>query len=116
MLRRIKKALNKMASTQSSTQPLTDDPSPKEYARLFKEAYNHHMPPYDFRVWDRYLFSRCTSQNQVLGLLSLYEWLLGKEIDIEKESDIQEIGKWCMMGKFTSQIKKIILKAKRSPR
>jgi hypothetical protein len=99
-----------MDPEQAPSQPLTDDPSVVECARVFKEAFNCHMPPHDFRVWDRYLFSRCTSENQVLGLVSLYDWTrnLGKPYKFDK------VGKWCMDGQFARRIKRMIQTAKRS--
>ncbi|KAE8549809.1 hypothetical protein EYB25_008333 [Talaromyces marneffei] len=113
----LKKILGEMASMQSSTkpfiqesiqeptQPPIDDISSKEYSYLFNEAHNYHMPPYDFRVWDRYLFSRCTSRTQILGLWRLYEWPLRLS---RGRVGIDDIGKWCMDGKFTYRVKKLI--------
>ena len=125
MLRHIKKTLGMTPSSQPSTRPLVDvtlpstqdsthspieDLSFKEYADIFEEAYAHHMPPYDFRVWDRYLFSRCTTQEQFLGLLSLYEWVQG----YRHYFDSEEIAKWCMNGQLACRVKRIIDTADRT--
>lgn len=86
MLRRIKVTLSTMASTQPSTESLVDvtppakqefaelpaDVKPEEYCETFREAYLHHMPRYDFRVWDRCLYSRCSTQDRLFGILKLY--------------------------------------------
>ncbi|PCG98946.1 Hypothetical protein PENO1_036330 [Penicillium occitanis (nom. inval.)] len=125
MLRRIKQTLGitpssqpstksladvALPSTQESTQSPIEDLSSEEYARIFNEAFDHHMPPYDFRVWDRYLFSRCTTQEQFLGLLSLYEWVRG----YRHYFDSEEIAKWCMNGQLACRVKRIIDTADRT--
>lgn len=100
-------------SSQSSTTTAVKELSPEEYFRILTEACKFRMPPCDFRVWDRYLFSRCTSKNQTFGLLRLYDWLLDKVA--RNELDSHKIGEWCVTGQFAGRVQRIIRRAMRSP-
>lgn len=77
--------------------------------KKFEEAYYLDMPPYNFTVWDRYLFSRCSDEVPVLGLLRLFFYPMTFPEHIAIGSS-EIIGQWCMQGTFTDEVKKIIEK------
>jgi hypothetical protein len=87
----------------ASTQPELD---PEEYTRRFEEAFELRMPPYDFRVWNRYLFSRCSDSEEVLGLMNLFKWLMKAG---DYSTNANAIGQFCMNGRaFITAVKNII--------
>lgn len=91
-----------------SSQPSTPQLSPEQVK--FKEAYDLHMPPYDFKIWDKYLFSRCSSGEEVLGLFNLFRWLMESS---EYAYNAKAIDQFCAKGDaFIEAVKNIIDMAK----
>lgn len=89
-----------MASPQSSPKEL----SPEDYVRIFKEGYDLGMPPHDFRVWDRYLFSKCSTDVQLSGLLRVFRTPIMK-LGGTPEQNIRTVGQWCKEGTFAEKVK-----------
>jgi hypothetical protein len=94
-----------MAFIQSSTKDL----SLGEYVLRLGEAYELRMRPYDFRVWDRYLFSRCSEKVPVLGLFQLFEWPM-IYLPGTSEECFEKVGQWCIQGTFIDGVKSIIVR------
>lgn len=99
----IEQSLKTMASTQTPPKEL----SPQDYVRIFKEANDLYMPPFDFRVWDRYLFSRCSDNVRISGLLRLFRTTI-KYLQGSPEQNIQTVGQWCEEGTFFDKAKNVI--------
>ncbi|GAM38918.1 hypothetical protein TCE0_034f10040 [Talaromyces pinophilus] len=79
-----------MANTDTGRSVL----SAEQYHNMFLEAQHLKMIPYDFRVWDRYLYSKCLRPYQAVLLRDVHVWLLKMEITPST------IGQWCVSGKF----------------
>lgn len=76
----------------ANTKP--SDLSPEQYSTIFREAQHFKMIPYEYRVWDRYLYSKCPWPDDAVILRDVHVWLMRL-----KHTPIT-IGEWCVKGKF----------------
>lgn len=81
-----------MASTNTTLKALSD----QQYRDMFLEAQRLKMIPYDFRVWNRYLYSKFQNANDALILRNIYVLLWKLRISVDT------VGKWCAEGNFAT--------------
>ncbi|KAF5015502.1 hypothetical protein F66182_13151, partial [Fusarium sp. NRRL 66182] len=84
----------------ANTKP--SDLSPEQYPEIFLEAQYLRMIPYDYRVWDRYLYSKCPEPDDAVLLLGVHVWLM----KLKFTAGI--IGEWCENGEFVENARKYI--------
>lgn len=71
----------------SEAKRVTSDPNkiegltPEEHAFILDEAVRLETIPNDIRVWDRYLFSKCTTVLQAWCLMQIYDRLNWVNVD-----------------------------------
>uniref|UniRef100_A0A093UMM9 Zinc finger protein n=1 Tax=Talaromyces marneffei PM1 TaxID=1077442 RepID=A0A093UMM9_TALMA len=75
-------------------------PIPAEYGNIIKEAVRLRMIPYDWNVWNAYLFPGLRDHLSVGKLLDIYDQLL-----LDHEVDALEIARWCRDGSFREEAK-----------
>lgn len=80
--------LGRRIPTMSGNVPNVPSLKEEEQALLFEEAIQLKMAPYDFRVWNRYLFDKCDA-DKITCLVNLLWYLL----NIQKVK-AREIGAW----------------------
>ncbi|KAI7971464.1 hypothetical protein EIK77_003520 [Talaromyces pinophilus] len=91
----------------ASTQPSPTNLIPRDYIRIFKEGYDLSMPPHDFRVWDRYLFSKLPDAKETPRLLKLFTMVI-KGLRGVPEQNIRTVGQWCEQGTFFDEAMNVI--------
>lgn len=79
-----------MVSTNTTLEALSD----QQYRDMFLEAQQLKMIPYDFRLWNRYLYWRGRNANDALLLRNIYAWLWKQDVSADT------VGKWCVEGHF----------------
>lgn len=68
--------------------------TPEEHAFILGEAVRLETIRNDIRVWDRCLFSKCTTDLQAWCLMRIYDKLNLVNVDYVT------VGKWCDQGNF----------------
>ena len=82
-----------MVSGPNTIEELT----PEKYAFMIDQAVGFETIPNDIRVWDRYLFSKCTTAVQAWRLVQIYVML--KMVNV----DYVTVGQWCDQGDFVEK-------------
>ncbi|EEA27883.1 hypothetical protein TMatcc_003816 [Talaromyces marneffei ATCC 18224] len=85
---------------------IVEDLTDAEYGFLLNQAIGLETIPNDIRVWDRYLFSKCTTAIQAWCLVQIYVILRMLKVDFII------VGQWCKQGNF---VEKALYKSRESP-